>query len=144
MVQRVINADGIILGRLGSLVAKMLLLGDKVTIVNAEKAAISGRNRFIIEFYKKHSEIKTHTNPIKGPFFYRKPNLFVRRTIRGMLPWKYPRGKQAYKNLKVFIGIPTKLNIDKEKMETFSDFSVEHLRGPYIEVSKLVKELGWI
>jgi large subunit ribosomal protein L13 len=143
MVQRIINADGIILGRMGSLVAKMLLLGDNVIIINAEKAAISGRNRFIINFYKKHSNIKTHTNPIKGPFFYRKPNLFVRRTIRGMLPWNYPRGRQAYKNLKVYIGIPKTLKIDESKIERFSEFSVDHLKGPYTEVSKLTQELGW-
>ena len=143
MGQRIINADGMILGRLGSLVAKRLLLGDKVIIVNAEKAIISGRARFTIKFYKKHSNIKTHTNPIKGPFFYRRPNQFVRRTIRGMLPWNYPRGRQAYKNLRVFMGIPQMLKIDESKIETLAEASGAHLRGSYIVIGKLLQELGW-
>jgi len=143
MGQRIINADGMVLGRLGSLVAKMLLLGDKVIIVNAEKVVISGKARFTIESYKKRSNIKTLTNPIKGPFFYRKPNLLVRRTIRGMLPWKYPRGRQAYRSLRVYMGIPKILNIDESKIENFPEFSVTHLKGPFIEVSKLAQELGW-
>jgi len=143
MGKRVINADGIVLGRMASLVAKMLLLGDKITVVNAEKAVISGRARYSIALYKRYSNIKTHTNPIQGPFFYRKPNLFVRRRIRGMLPWKYPRGKQAYKNLKVYMGIPKALNIDEASIETFPEFSTKELRGPFISISQLVGELGW-
>jgi large subunit ribosomal protein L13 len=143
MGQRIINADGIVIGRMASLVAKMLLLGDKVTIVNAEKAVISGRIRYTIALYKQRSNIKTHTNPKWGPFFYRRPNLFVRRRIRGMLPWKYPRGKQAYMNLKVFMGIPKALNINESSMETFPEFSIKELKGPYIKVSQLSAELGW-
>jgi large subunit ribosomal protein L13 len=143
MGQRVINADGIVLGRLASLVAKMLLLGDKVTVVNGEKAVISGRIRYNIALYKRLSNIKTHTNPKQGPFFYRRPNLFVRRRIRGMLPWKYPRGKQAYKNLKVYIGIPKAMNIDESKIETFPEFSINVLKGPFMRVSQLSAELGW-
>jgi large subunit ribosomal protein L13 len=143
MGQRVIDADGLILGRMGSLVAKMLLMGDKVIVVNAEKAVISGRIRYTIALYKQLSNIKTHTNPKFGPFFYRKPNLFVRRRIRGMLPWKYPRGKQAYKNLKVYIGIPKALNINESSIETFPEFSTNVLKGPYMKVSQLSAELGW-
>ncbi len=38
----VINADGMILGRLASILAKRLLAGEEIHIINAEKIVISG------------------------------------------------------------------------------------------------------
>ncbi|MHA1651357.1 MAG: 50S ribosomal protein L13 [Candidatus Helarchaeota archaeon] len=140
---RVINAEGQILGRLASHVAKMLLLGEKVIIVNAEKAVISGKKRRTIEAFKERIKIHTHTNPRRGPFWPKTPNNIVRRTIRGMLPWKKKRGRDAYKNLKVYIGIPENLNVDESAFETFSDASLDRLKGSFMEISELAKEIGW-
>ena len=39
---KIYNAEGIILGRLASVVAKQALLGEDIRIVNSEKAIISG------------------------------------------------------------------------------------------------------
>ncbi|HNR58089.1 MAG TPA: uL13 family ribosomal protein, partial [Methanothrix sp.] len=39
----IIDASGMILGRLSSLAASELLAGEEIYIVNAEKAIISGR-----------------------------------------------------------------------------------------------------
>ena len=86
MEPRVIDANGLILGRLASKVAKMLLLGENVIIINAEKAIISGNKRTTIAAYKERQNIKTHYNPVKGPFWLKTPHNLVRRTIRGMLP----------------------------------------------------------
>ena len=148
MVPRIINAENLVLGRLASKVAKMLLLNEKVIIVNAEKAIISGRKRQLIDQYKERSNIRTHYNPIKGPFWPKNPSQFVRRTIRGMLPWKNPRGRLAYKNLQVFSGFPADLNkklgISKDlNIETFSEISLDQLKGTYIVISALSKEIGW-
>lgn len=139
---RIINADGLILGRLASIVAKMLLLGEQVIIVNAEKSVISGKRRQTIDYYKERQNIRTHTNPTKGPFWFKTPNRLVRRTIRGMLPWKKARGKRAYKNLKVYIGIPEDLNIKIAEMETFSDHSIDQLKGSFFQINELAKEIG--
>ncbi len=142
MKPRVINADGLILGRLAANIAKRLLLGEKIIIVNVEKCVISGGKRAIINHYKERDNIRTHSNPIKGPFWPKTPHLLVRRTIRGMLPWKKSRGKRAYKNLKIYTGIPEELQIDKSEMETYTDISIDQLKGPFIQVAELVKEIG--
>ncbi|HUY01203.1 MAG TPA: 50S ribosomal protein L13 [Candidatus Deferrimicrobium sp.] len=148
MVQRIINADGIVLGRLASKVAKMLLQNEKVIIINAEKAIISGRKRSIIHQWKERTEIHTLFNPMRGPFWPKSPTQIVRRTVRGMLPWKKPRGKQVYKNLRVVLGTPEDLNkilgISGDlQIETFPDFSETQLRGTYMELYDLAKEIGW-
>jgi large subunit ribosomal protein L13 len=58
-----------------------------------------------------------------------------------MLPYKQPKGKQAYKRLKVFIGIPNELK-DK-KIETVMDARAEKLTCPSFTVGELAKEIGW-
>jgi len=140
---RVIDADGLILGRMASMVAKMLLLAENVIIINAEKAIVSGNRRTTIEHYKTRQNIRTHYNPIKGPFWFKTPHQLVRRTIRGMLPWKKDRGKVAYRRLKVYSGLPENLNVDEASIETFSDFSIDQLKGTFIEVGELAKEIGF-
>ena len=143
MVSRVIDADGLVLGRMASQVAKMLLMGENVIVVNAEKAVVSGRKKEVIAHYKERSNIHTHTNPRRGPFWPKTPNGFVRRAIRGMLPWKKARGRRAYKNLKVYVGVPEDLTLDESTFETFSDASINQLKGTFIEISKLAEEIGW-
>jgi len=138
----VIDATNNILGRLGARVAKLLLEGYKVVILNAEKAVISGSRKFIFQKYKRRSEIKTRTNPRKGPFFYRRPDLFVKRIIRGMLPFSQQRGRQAFKRLRVYIGEPREFEgIDKVY---YSDLNAEvRLRGKFVQVEEISKFLGW-
>jgi len=87
----IIDAKGLILGRLASNVAKRLLLGETVIILNAEKVAISGKRKQIVKEAKTFLEVG---HPRKGPFHPRRPDRIIRRTIRGMLPWKKPQ-KQA-------------------------------------------------
>ncbi|MHA1212625.1 MAG: 50S ribosomal protein L13 [Candidatus Heimdallarchaeota archaeon] len=99
----VIDAEGSILGRLSTNIAKRLLQGETVDVINVEKIVISGKPASTILRYKKKLDIRTKTNPLRGPFHYRNPDRFVRRTIRGMLPYKKPRGKAAYHRLKCHI-----------------------------------------
>lgn len=136
-----INAENLILGRLASLVAKKLLLGEKVNIINAEKAIISGRKREIVNRYKKWLGLRTATAPWRGPLHPRRPDLLLKRTIRGMLPWKKSRGKEAYKRLKAYIGIPEKLK-DKEII-TIEEINLNHIKGTYMKLSDLSQEIGW-
>ena len=49
----IVNAKGLILGRLASNVAKLLLQGETVIILNAEKAAISGKKQQIVQEAKE-------------------------------------------------------------------------------------------
>jgi len=134
----VIDAKGLILGRMASVVAKRLLTGETIIIVNAEKAAISGKRLSKVREAKTFLEVG---HPGRGPHHYRRPDRIVRRTIRGMLPWKKSKGQQAYKRLKVFLGIPQELK-DKET-QTITEASAERLRCPYITVGEMAKEIGW-
>ncbi|MGQ4833155.1 MAG: 50S ribosomal protein L13 [Candidatus Asgardarchaeia archaeon] len=137
----IIDASNCLLGRLSSIIAKKLLLGEQVVVVNAEKAVISGNKRWIIDEYKQRLERKTLTAPWKGPFQPRRPDLILKRTVRGMLPYDRAKGREAYKRLKVFIGIPEKYStVEFTKIE---EASIKKLRGPYITLAELSSELGF-
>ena len=103
----IIDAKGHLLGRLCAYVAKELLTGQRVVIVRAEKALLSGilftkRNDFL-EFLNKQS----NTNPRHGgPYHYKAPARLIWKAIKGMVPRKSLRGKAALERLKIFEGIP--------------------------------------
>lgn len=133
----IIDAKGLILGRMASVVAKRLLQGETIIIVNAEKAAISGKRLSKVREAKKFLEVG---HPGKGPYHPRRPDRIVRRTIRGMLSRKKPKGQQAYKRLKVFLGIPQELK--DEKCQTIHEANAERLKCPYITIGELAQEIG--
>ena len=133
-----VNADGLILGRMASKVAKKLLNGEKVIIVNAEKAVLSGKKKSKVAEAKEFLEVGA---PRQGPFHYRRPDRIMRKTVRGMLPFKQPKGKQAYKKLKVFMGVPEDLK--GQQMITLKEAQAAKLKGPYFTLAELAKEIGW-
>ena len=133
-----VNADGLILGRMASKVAKRLLNGEKVIIVNAEKAVLSGKKKSKVAEAKEFLEVGA---PKQGPFHYRRPDRILRKTVRGMLPFKQPKGKMAYKKLKVFMGVPEDLK--GQQMITLKEAQAAKLKGPYFTLAELAKEIGW-
>jgi len=136
--ETIIDADGLILGRMASQVAKRLLNGEKIVIVNAEKAIISGRRLSILR--EKHEFLQVgHFR--KGPYHPRRPDMIVKRVIRGMLPRKKPRGKEALKRLRVYIGVPK--DYEEKEKEKIPEADGRDLRGPYIRVSELARNIGW-
>ena len=118
----IIDAHNIVLGRLGSFVAKKALLGETLHVVNSEQAVMTGNKKDILAKYAKNLEIGT---PFKGPFQPKAPHLFVRKSIRGMLPYKQPKGREAFKRILCYKGVP----------EVFKDKQTEKLEG--ISVLKL-------
>ncbi len=137
----VINADGLILGRLASKVAKRLLCGEKIAIVNSEMTIVSGKRSSIIDDYKEKLRIRTLVNPAKGPFHARRPDKILRRTIRGMLPWDTTRGKEAFRRLTTFLGVPPELK-DK-KSEPLPEARFERLKGRFVRLGDIAIEIGW-
>ena len=137
----VIDAEGAILGRLSSNVAQRLLAGEVVDIVNVEKIVISGKPESVIAQYKERLGIRSKYNPLRGPFHYRRPDRFVRRTIRGMLPYKKPRGKEAFHRLRCFISVPE--SFSKAKMVKIPEADSEKLTVKRISVGDLCIQLGW-
>ena len=131
----VIDASGAVLGRMASIVVKRLLKGEEIAIVNAEKAIILGDEQMVKREYREKREIGTQR---KGPFFPRVPHMIVKRTIRGMLPYQQPKGREAMKRLKCYIGVP----------DEYKDANMERVGIPekkpykYITIEELSRYLG--
>jgi large subunit ribosomal protein L13 len=134
----IVNADGLILGRMASKVAKKLLNGEKVIIVNAEKSVISGKKKSKVAEAKEFLEVGA---PERGPFHYRRPDRIVKKTVRGMLPFKRPKGKTALKRLKVFMSVPA--DLAGKELVRFKEAEASKLKGPHFTLADLAKEVGW-
>lgn len=103
----VIDASGLVLGRMATHAAKAAIMGDEVHIVNAEKAIIIGASKKSIqEHYHQKRRVGTQR---KGPFFPREPHLLVKRTCRGMINYQSSAGRAAYKRIKAHLGVPKEL-----------------------------------
>jgi large subunit ribosomal protein L13 len=139
--QIVVDAANCIVGRMCSHVAKLLLQGNRVAIVNAEKAMLSGNRYKTISLYKEHLEINSVTNPIHGPFHPRRPDTILTKMVRGMIPKSKASGIEAFKRLRVYIGIPEELkNIEPE---SFNDSKITKPASYYITVGDVAKQIGW-
>jgi len=133
-----INADGLILGRMASKIAKRLLNGEEVIIINAEKAIISGKKKVKVAEAKEFLEVGA---PDRGPFHYRRPDKILKKSVRGMLPIKQPKGKTALRRLKVFMGVPR--DYQELQTTTLEDAKAIKLKGPHLTLGELAKEVGW-
>lgn len=121
----IINGDGMLLGRLASVVAQRALAGEEIAVVNAEKAIISGsRARVFANYQHKRSRGSTGW----GPFVPRRPDHLMKRTIRGMLPYKRPRGVDAFRRIKCYVGIP--VEFAGQEMENVEEASMNRLNNP--------------
>ncbi len=138
----IINADGAILGRLSTHIAKALQEGFKVYVVNAEKAVVSGEKLRVIEGYKVWLRIKTLRNPQKrSPRRPRTPESIIKKTVKGMLPKNFQKGLDALRNLKVFVGLPKEF--EGKEMIRLSTITSEKLGHEYITVGEIARALGW-
>jgi large subunit ribosomal protein L13 len=133
-----INADGLIVGRLASLVAKKLLEGDEVTIINAEKAVLSGSKATT---FREYQEAYVRGSKEHGPYFPKRPDALLKRTVRGMLPYKTQRGKDAMARFQAYIGTPTEFH--GQPSITLEQASVNRLSSyKYMRLGELSKLLG--
>jgi large subunit ribosomal protein L13 len=111
----VVDAEGMVLGRLATEVARLLRgkhkpifaphldTGDHVIVINADKVVLTS-NKADREQVHRHSGypggLKSQTY---GELIARKPTEGVRRAVRGMLP-KNRLGRQMLRKLKVYAG----------------------------------------
>ncbi|CAF1248679.1 unnamed protein product [Rotaria sordida] len=140
----IIDGRGHLIGRLAATVAKTILQGHNVVIVRCESLNISGsfyRNKLkYLEFLRKRCNI----NPSRGPFHFRAPSKIFTRIVRGMVPHKTERGKQALVRLRAFEGIPTPYD-KKKRMVVPSALRTLRLkpRRRFTELGRLSSEVGW-
>jgi len=138
MATLIIDAKDAILGRVAAYAAKRALLGDTIRVVNAEKAVVSGAKRTTIGEAKRHQAMGV---PRKGPYHSRLPDRYVRRAIRGMLPYKQPRGRAAYARILCFIGVPSDLKDEKTVRVPGADASkLPNLKR--LTIGRICEELG--
>jgi large subunit ribosomal protein L13 len=102
----VVDASGLVLGRAASVIAKRLINGETIIVVNAEHSVVTGDRAMVLETYRAN---RARGSKRTGPHFPRYPDRIFRRTVRGMLPHLKARGKDAFSRLQVHIGIPPEL-----------------------------------
>jgi large subunit ribosomal protein L13 len=144
----VVDATNQIVGRMASRIAKMLLEGWQVDVINAEKAVLSGEPTMVVRGYQILLDVKTHTNPyrnkIKRP---RTPIGIVKDAVKGMLPKHNTRGREALRRFKAYIGEPEEIKkmVEEGKaiMIKFPDADAVRLSGKYITVGEVAKRMGW-
>lgn len=140
MEREVIDGNGLILGRLASTVAKRLLTEKEkeIVIVNAEGVVISGSKEQIFKEYKSRRD---RGSPEKGPYYPKMPDRIVKRTIRGMLPYKQEKGREALSRLKVYLGVPEEYRTVERKR--IDGAGAERLTRTYVTLGKVSEKLGW-
>ena len=137
----VVDATNHIAGRLASNVAKLLLNGNRVSLVNCENIMLSGTRSNIIKEYREFLEIASILHPKHGPFHPRRPDTIITRMIRGMLPRKKPSGIEAHKRLRAYIGTPKELK-SFEKIQ-FEKAKIRRSSANYTTMADLGKTIGW-
>ncbi|MGC8652042.1 MAG: 50S ribosomal protein L13 [Candidatus Micrarchaeia archaeon] len=135
------DAKDQILGRLASRVAKELLQGKKVAVVNARYAVITGSKGAIISNYKTRLDLQEKENPEHSPYWSRRPDMLFKRIVRGMLPYRKPHGKSAYRRLRVFQLVPEALK--GFKLEAFESKDLKSIYVNHITLGELSKLLGY-
>jgi large subunit ribosomal protein L13 len=135
---KIVNAENLVLGRMASIVSEELLKGESIVIVNAEKAVITGSKESILKKFKTRIDLSPKGNPRKGPKFPKRPDGILRRSVRGMLPFKTQRGRNAFKRLKVFIGVPEEL---KGKEFVVLENAVKKMEKNFLTLGELSKSL---
>ncbi len=110
-------------------------------MVNSEKAIISGSKKVILEKYKTRVNLKEKANPEHSPYWSRRPDFLVKRIIRGMLPYRKPSGKAAYRRLRVYIGMPQELS--KSKLVEIESKDPRTMYVNYITIEELSRLLGY-
>ena len=129
----VVDASDCILGRVASQVAERSLDGERVAVVNAEQAVVTGREEQIKEKYQDRRE---HGSD-RGPYYPKRPDRIFKRSIRGMLPYKRQRGREAFENVRVYVGNPY------DEAERLDDTSLDRLSNiKFVSLGDISESLG--
>jgi large subunit ribosomal protein L13 len=130
----VVDARDAILGRVASQVAERALDGETVAIVNAEDAVITGDREDVLAKYRKRREIGSD----RGPAYPKRPDTIMKRTVRGMLPHKKQRGREAHERVRVYVGNP-----NDQEAERLPDTSLDRLSNiRFVHLGEVSDELG--
>ncbi|MGQ3413317.1 50S ribosomal protein L13 [Natrinema versiforme] len=134
----VVDAQDCILGRVASEVAQRALDGDRIAIVNAEDAVITGDEDDIFETYRTRLNMGSD----RGPYYPKRPDMIFKRSVRGMLPYKKPRGREALDSVRVYVGNPYE-NDDDHETEVLEGTSLDRLSNiRFVHLHEVSEQLG--
>jgi len=134
----VIDAKGLIHGRLASNVAEMIMDGEEVVVLNAEAIVITGQKEVVFADFKEKVD-RGDTTKRKGPFYPRRADLLFKRCVRGMIPWKTTSGRDAYRRLHVYVGTPKQFESCEKLRPEEAD---REITGKYTTLGAVSKFLG--
>jgi len=133
-VDLVIDARDCILGRVASEVAQRALAGERIAVVNAESAVITGNKEATMATYQKRAEVGSDS----GPYYPKRPDRIFKRAIRGMIPYKKKHGREAFENVRVYVGNPY-----DEDGEVLDGTSLDRLSNiKFMSLGEISKKLG--
>jgi large subunit ribosomal protein L13 len=130
----VVDARNCILGRVASEVAQRALAGERVAVVNAEDAVITGTEEDVMSTYRKRADVGSD----RGPYYPKRPDRLFKRAIRGMVPYKKPRGREAFENVRVYVGNP--FDDDGEVLEDTSLNRLSNIK--FLSLGEVSEKLG--
>jgi len=133
------DAENQILGRAAAVIAKQLLDGEVVAVVNVEKAVVSGSRKYTLSNYDEKTR---RGDPHKGSFFPRTPDGMFRRTVRGMLPMKKTKGRAAYRRLRAHIGVPEELAGRPQEFRKIAAADASRLKAGGMTLGDISAALG--
>lgn len=133
----VVDGTDIIFGRMATQVAKHALKGEEIHIINSEKLILNGKPLVTINKFLERKRAKNKTDPEKSPKWPKVPHMLVKRMIRGMLPWKTKKGKEAYRRIMVYTGNPKEMKATDFKSKKHDGIS------PHITVHYLCRMMGY-
>ena len=136
-----VDASGQIAGRLCSKVAKLLLTGNSVVIVNADKALFSGSRYGVMGAFFERLKIASVVHPKHGPFHPRTPSGILTRMVRGMIPRTKSSGATAMKRLRVYEARPSQYI--SSKLTSFDEAKATKPLAYYVPLGEVAARIGW-
>lgn len=131
----VIDTRYSVVGRVATEVASRALDGDKVAVVNAESAVITGGKEDVLERFRKRQSLGSDS----GPNHPRRPDGIFKRAIRGMLPMNSTRGRDSFRNIRVYVGNP----FEEVEATVLEDATIDRLSTiRFVELGDISTQLG--
>ena len=118
MVKLIYDGKDAVFGRIASVIAKELLKGHSVDVINCEEIIVSGDKKLFAKKILTKGEMGRGAS-MKGPKYPRVADRLVKRMIRGMLPRDRARGREAFKRLKCYIGNGPLVEEDLKEVKSF-------------------------
>jgi large subunit ribosomal protein L13 len=129
----VVDARDCILGRVASQVAERVIDGERIAVVNAERAVVTGSQENVVGTFRERRRVGSD----RGPAYPKRPDGIFKRSIRGMVPHKRDRGREAFENVRVYVGNPY------DESEVLPDTSLDRLSNiKFVSLGEVSEALG--